>query len=66
MQRESASNSGYHVANTDVGQTEVQMGESTIGALSSLATATVTDRCGMATLIEANLRLARKLEDLSN
>jgi hypothetical protein len=39
---------------------------STIGALSKLATATSTDSGVVATLTEANLRLARKLEDRSN
>jgi hypothetical protein len=63
MQGESAATSGYHAANADVGQTEDQMAQATIGALANLATATETDRGVVATLIEANARLAKQLED---
>jgi hypothetical protein len=42
------------------------MAEATIGALSNLATATAADRCVVATLTEANARLAKQLEDNSN
>jgi hypothetical protein len=42
------------------------MAEATIGALANLATATSTDRGIVATLTEANSRLARQLEDRSN
>jgi hypothetical protein len=68
MQGESASTSGYHAANTAVEQTEEQMDEATIGALTNLATATATaaDRGVVATLTEANARLAKQLEDNSN
>jgi hypothetical protein len=52
MQGESAVNSGYHVANADVGQTEDQISEATIRALANLATATATDRGVVATLTE--------------
>jgi hypothetical protein len=41
------------------------MAEATIGALSNLATATATDRGVVATLTEANSRLAKQLEDRS-
>jgi hypothetical protein len=61
MQGESEATSGYHAANADVGQTEGQIDEATIGALSNLATATVTDRGMVATLTEANARLAKHL-----
>jgi hypothetical protein len=66
MQGESAVNSGYHAANIVVKKTEDQMDEATIGALANLATATSTDRGFVATLTEANSRLARQLEDRSN
>jgi hypothetical protein len=62
----SAANSGYHAANTDVGQTEDQMAEAIIGALYNLETATATDRGVVTTLTEANYRLAKQLEDRSN
>jgi hypothetical protein len=66
MQGESASTSGYHTENTDVGQTEEQMDESTIVAFINLATATAADRGVVATLTEANARLTKQLEDNSN
>jgi hypothetical protein len=66
MQGESAATSGYHSANADVGQIEDQMAEATIGALANLATATSADRGVVATLTEANVRLAKQLEDNSN
>jgi hypothetical protein len=46
-----------------VGETEDQMDEATIDALVNLATATETDRGVVATLTEANARLAKQLED---
>jgi hypothetical protein len=42
------------------------MAEATIGALANLATATAADRGVVATLTEANARLAKHLEDNSN
>jgi hypothetical protein len=66
MQGESAATSRYHSANAAVGQTEDQMAEATIGALSNLTTATAADRGVVATLNEANARLANQLEDNSN
>jgi hypothetical protein len=66
MQGKSAANSGYHAANTVVGQTEDKMAEATIGALANLENATATDPGVVATLTEANSRLARQLEDRSN
>jgi hypothetical protein len=63
MKGESAATSGYHAANADVGQAEDQMAEATIGDLANLATATATDRRAVATLTEANSRLAKQLED---
>jgi hypothetical protein len=50
----------------NVGQTEEQMAESTIGALANLATATTADRGVVATLTEANARLVKQLEENSN
>jgi hypothetical protein len=66
MQGESAATAGYHSANADVGQTEYQMAEATIGALVNLATATAADRGVVATLTEANARLFKQIEDNSN
>jgi hypothetical protein len=57
----SADNSGYHAANAAFGQTEYQMAEATIGPLANLATATATDRGVVATMTEANSRLAKQL-----
>jgi hypothetical protein len=42
------------------------MAETTIGALANLATATVEDHGVVATLMEANARLVKQLEDNSN
>jgi hypothetical protein len=42
------------------------MAESTIGALTNLATATASDRDVVATLTEANARLVKQLEANSN
>jgi hypothetical protein len=44
MHGESDATSGYHSANASVGQTEDQMAEATIVALSNLDTATAADR----------------------
>jgi hypothetical protein len=66
MQGESAATAGYHSSNAVVGQTEDQMDEATIGALSNLATATAADRGVVATLTEAKARLVKQLEDNSN
>jgi hypothetical protein len=66
MQGESAATAGYHSSNTDVGQTEDQISEGTIGALANLATATAADRDVVETLTEANARLVKQLEDNSN
>jgi hypothetical protein len=63
MQGESTATSGYHAANSNVVQTEDKMVEATIGALANLATATATDRRVVATLTQANARLAKQLED---
>jgi hypothetical protein len=66
LQGGSADNSGYYAANAAIGQTEDQMAEATIGALAKLATITATDRGAVATLTEANSRLAKQLGDRSN
>jgi hypothetical protein len=66
MQGESDATAGYHSENAAVGQTEDQMDETTIGALANLATETAADRGVVATLTDANARLAMKLEDNSN
>jgi hypothetical protein len=42
------------------------LAEATIGALDNLATATAADRGMVATLTEANARLVKQLEDISN
>jgi hypothetical protein len=57
---------GSATANSDVGQTEYQMEEATIGDLASLKTDTATDRGVVATLTEATIDLVKKLEDRSN
>jgi hypothetical protein len=66
MQGESAATSGYHSANAAVRQTEEQMAEATIGALANIVTATAADRGVVATLTEANTRLAKQPQDNSN
>jgi hypothetical protein len=66
MQGESAATAGYHSANAAVGQTVEQMAEATIGAPENLATATAADRGVVATLMEANGRLVKKLGDNSS
>jgi hypothetical protein len=66
MQGESAATSGYHSANAAVGQTEDQMVEATNRDLANLATEIAVDRGVVATLTEANARLAKQLEDNSN
>jgi hypothetical protein len=66
MQGESSATAGYHSSKAAVRQTEDQMAEATIGALSNLATATAADRGVVATLTEANARLVKQLEDNSN
>jgi hypothetical protein len=63
MQGESAATSVYHAANADVVHIEDQMAEATIGALANLATSRATDHGVIATLTEANARLAKQLED---
>jgi hypothetical protein len=63
MQGDSAATAVYHSANAAVTQTEDQMAEATIGALSSMATATAADRGVVAALTQANSRLAKQLED---
>jgi hypothetical protein len=66
IQGESAATSGYHTANAAVGQTEDQMDEANIGAMVNLDTVTAANRGVVATLTEANARLAKQLEDNSN
>jgi hypothetical protein len=66
MQGESAATAGYHSANAAVGQTEDQMAEATIGALSNIATATAADRGVVAALTQDNARLVKQLEENSN
>jgi hypothetical protein len=48
-----------------VAQTEDEIAEATIGTLSNLATATAEERGVVAALTEANMNLARKLEEHS-
>jgi hypothetical protein len=66
MQGESAATAGHHSANSAVTQNEDQMAESTIGALTNLATATAADRGIFPGLTQANSRLAKQLEDNSS
>jgi hypothetical protein len=66
MKGESAATAGYHSANAAVGHTEDQMAEATIGELANLATATAADRGVVAALTQANARLVKQLEDISN
>jgi hypothetical protein len=63
---ESAATAGYHSANAAVTHNEDQMNESTIGALANLATAAAADQGVLAALTQANVRLAKHLEDNSN
>jgi hypothetical protein len=65
MQGEYADTAGYHSANAAITHNEDQMAESTIGALSNLATATTSDRGVVAALTQANFHLAKELEDNS-
>jgi hypothetical protein len=57
---------GYHAVNANVGQTEEQMSESTIGALANLTTSTAVDIGVVVSLTEANAHLTKQLEDNSN
>jgi hypothetical protein len=66
IQGESAVTSDYPTANGAVGQTEEHMAEATIGALANLVTSNAADRGVVETLTEANVRLAKQLEDNSN
>jgi hypothetical protein len=66
MQGEYAATARYHSANAAVNQNEDQMAEATIGALSSLETATAADRGVVAALTQANSLLAKQLEDNSS
>jgi hypothetical protein len=66
MQGEYAATAGYHSVNSTVTQNEDQMDESTIGALTNLATATAADRDVVAALTQASSRLAKQLEDNSS
>jgi hypothetical protein len=66
MQGDSAATAGYHSSNAAVEKTEDQIAEANIGALASLATATAADRGVVATLMEANARPLKQLEDNSD
>jgi hypothetical protein len=66
MQGEYAATAGYHSANADVGQTEDQMTEATIGPLANLATATAADRGMVEALIQASACLVKQLKDNSS
>jgi hypothetical protein len=65
MQGESAATAGYHSAKSDMTHNEDQMAEATIGALASLATATVADRGVVVDLTQANYHLVKQLEENS-
>jgi hypothetical protein len=66
VQGESAATAGYLSANVAASHNEDQMAESTIGALTNLATATAADRGVVAALTQPNARLVKQLEDNSN
>jgi hypothetical protein len=63
MQGESASTAGLHSANSAMTHNEDYMAESTIGALANLATSTAAAIGVVATLTQANSRLAKQLEE---
>jgi hypothetical protein len=65
MQGEFSANSGYHAATAAVVKTEDHIDEAIIEALENLATVTPADCDIVATLTEANARLARQLEEFS-
>jgi hypothetical protein len=65
MQGEYAATAGYHSANDAVSHTEDQMDESTIGELANLATSTAEDRRVVASMTQADARLAKQLEEKS-
>jgi hypothetical protein len=66
MQGEYSATAGYHSANATMTHNEDQMAEATIGALENLATATAADRGVVASLTQANSRLAKQLEENSS
>jgi hypothetical protein len=61
MQGESAATSGY--ANAAVAQSDEDLDEAAIDAFANMASATAADRAIVATLTEANSRLAKQLEE---
>jgi hypothetical protein len=61
MQGEQAATSGY--ANADVAQPDEDLAEAAIDAFVNLASATAVDRAIVATLTEANSRIAKQLEE---
>jgi hypothetical protein len=63
MQGESAATSGY--ANAAVAQPDEDLVEAAIDAFTNLASATAVDRAIVATLTEANYRLAKQLEEIA-
>jgi hypothetical protein len=66
IQGESAATACYHSVNADIGHTEDQMAEATIGALANLAKATTADRGVATALTQANANLVKQLKDNSN
>jgi hypothetical protein len=63
IQGETAANAGYHSASAAMTQTEDQMDEATIGALTNLATATTSDRGVVDALTQDNSSLFKQLEE---
>jgi hypothetical protein len=61
MQGESAATSGY--VNSAVAQPDEELAEAAIDAFANLASDTSVDRAIVATLTEANYRLAKQLEE---
>jgi hypothetical protein len=66
IQGESATTSGYHAANAAVAQTEDEMDDATIEALTNLATSAASYSGVVTALTEANERLAMQLKERSH
>jgi hypothetical protein len=66
MKGETAAHAGFHSANASMTQNEDQMAKATIGALANLATATASDRGGVAALTQANSHLVKQLEETAS
>jgi hypothetical protein len=63
MQGGSVSTPWYHSENAAVAECEDEMAEAIIGALANLATSTVVDRTGVASLIQGKSCLVKQLDE---